>query len=90
MRGEGAHMLVIELAPVADCAALTPARESAQVAQIGRDGVFGQASLGGQMEPIARQPLQGAGQQARSCQPRASASLISSLMRARNSVLIPG
>src|SRR3982074_2455324 len=92
MRGEGAHVLRVERAPVAHTRAIAELHQRRKIARVARIGVRGQAALGAHVTPESGYPLE----RRRSHEPirqrfaLLSESAINSAMRARNSVLMAG
>ena len=95
MRGEGAHVLRVERAPVAKARAITELHQRRKIARVARVGVRGQAALGAHVTPESGYPLERRRRHGPLILRRQRAVLlneaaINSAMRARNSVLMAG
>src|SRR5260370_40331038 len=95
MRGEGAHVLRVERAPVAKTRAITELHQRRKIARVARIGVRGQAALGAHVTAESAYPLERRRRHRPFIPRRQRAVLlneapINSAMRARNSVLMAG
>ncbi len=92
MRGEGAHVLRVERAPVAKTRAITELHQRRKIARVARIGVRGQAALGAHVTAESAYPLERRRSHGRFRQRFVllTESAINSAMRARNSVLMAG